>query len=40
MCEPDLRTYCTASDLTQEEFDNTSLFIQLANTYGAQFRPA
>jgi hypothetical protein len=40
MCEPDLRTYCTAPDLTQEELDNTSLFIQLANTYSAQFRPA
>lgn len=40
MCEPDLLTYCTAPDLTQQELDNTSLFIQLANTYSAQFRPA
>jgi hypothetical protein len=38
MCEPDLRRYCTAPELTQEELQNTRLFIQLANDYNAQFR--
>jgi hypothetical protein len=40
MCEPDLRRYCAAPELTQEELHNTSVFIRLANTYSAQFRAA
>jgi hypothetical protein len=40
MCERELRIYCTAPELTQEELRNTRLFMKLANTYSAQFRPA
>jgi hypothetical protein len=39
MCERDLHTYYTAPELTQEALQNTRLFIQLANTYSAEFRP-
>lgn len=38
MCERDLRMYCAAPELTQQEMQNTRLFIQLANDYNAQFR--